>query len=336
MAMKTNPYSTLGEAMALGIDVSKARLALCWLLGEVEQHHEIDNQHAALERLAQALVCAGYRGKIVIESTGYYHWLAVVILSGHGLDVRLVNPLLAHKHHQAAIRKTKTDPVDAFQLATMCLTERRLPPSWDRDAQWVQHRHQVGLLRTVERTLQQLTAALNDHGNALAMMGAPNDPMVESLRQQTLALVRAKKHAEAQLAASLAALDEARQARYGSIPGVSRYLAGLMNLLLNPDVRQAKSWIAYVGLDISVRRSGTWVGRSKVTKRGFAYLRKRLYQAAWGAKQNDPHFRAYYDELRAQGRGYVETLLIIARKLLRIAFVLQQRGQMYDPTVAWA
>lgn len=321
--------------MALGIDVSKARLALCWLIGELEQHHEIDNQHRAIERLAQALVTSGYRGKIVIESTGYYHWLVVVILSRHGLDVRLVNPLLAHKHHKAAIRKTKTDPVDAFNLATMCLTERRLPPSWDRDAQWVQHRHQVGLLRTVERTLQQLKAALNDHESALQIMGATNDPIVASFSQQIRNLKRTKKQAEAQLTANLKKLDEASQARYASIPGVSEYLAGLMNLMLHPNVSKAKSWIAYVGLDISVRRSGTWVGRSKVSKRGMAYLRKRLYQAAWGAKQNDPHFKAYYDELRAQGRSYVETLLIIARKLLRIAFTIQQRGQMYDANVAW-
>ena len=336
MAMRTNPYSTMDKAVALGIDASKARLALCWLIGEQPQHHEIDNDRRAIEGLAQALLNSSYEGKIVIESTGYYHWLVVVILSGHGLDVRLVNPLLAHKHHKGAIRKTKTDPVDAFHLATMCLTEPRLPPSWDRDEQWVRHRHQVGLLRTLERTLQQFNAALNAHRNALDIMGATNDPIVTSIGEQIRELTRAKKQAEAQLTASLRQLNEASQARYASIPGVSAYLAGLMNLMLCPRARKAKSWIAYVGLDISVRRSGTWVGRSKVTKRGLAYLRKRLYQAAWGAKQNDPHFKAYYDVLRAQGRGYVESLLIIARKLLRIAFILEQKGQMYDPDIAWA
>lgn len=335
MAMKTNAYLTLSDANSLGIDVSKANLALCWLVGATEHWHEIANRRKPIDGLAEALVEAGYSGKIIIESTGYYHWLAVVVLSEYGLDVRLVNPLLAAKHHRGGIRKTKTDPVDAFNLASMGLTERRLPPTWCGDAYWVQRRHQVGLVRTVDRSLQQLRGSLNSHREALAMMGAVDDPIVAVFEQQIRQMERTKQAAETELAQAFAALDEVNQARYASIPGISGYVAGLMNLLLRPEVAKAKSWIAFVGLDLSVRQSGKWVGHSRLSKRGMAYLRKKLFQAAWGAKQNDPHFRAYYDKLREQGRPYVECLLIIARKLLRIAFTLQQRKQFYQPELAW-
>lgn len=114
-----------------------------------------------------------------------------------------------------------------------------------------------------------------------------------------------------------------------SLPGVSRYTAGLMALFLQPQVAKAKAWVAFCGLDISVRRSGQWVGHTKVTKRGVAYLRKRLFGAAWGAKQNYPEFRQYYEQLHDEGRCYVECLLIIARRLLRIAFALLKNGEMY-------
>lgn len=335
MAMKTNFYDSLDESTAFGIDVSKSMLTLCWLGASSEHWLEIENRRGAIDELAEALRAAGYQGKIVVESTGYYHWLLLVRLSEGGLDVRLVNPLLAAKHHKSAIRKNKSDPADAFRLATMCLTERRLPAPWRRDAQWVCDRHRVGLVRSVDRSRQQLKAALQAHRDALRTLGAAEDPIMGAIGEQIRVLEHTLKQAEQQLAQDFAALNEADHARYVSIPGVSAYLAGLMALLLRRDVTSAKSWIAFAGLDVSVRRSGTWVGRSKLTKRGMSYLRKRLFQAAWAAKQNDPHFQGYYRQLREQGHAYKETLLIIARKLLRIAYTLQQRGQMYDPEVAW-
>ncbi len=281
MAMKTNAFAGLDQATSLGIDVSKKSLDIGWLTPEGESGCALDNRRSALLRLAEALVAADYRGKIIIESTGYYHWLAVVILSDAGLDVRLVNPLLAHKHHQGGIRKVKSDPVDAATLAGMGLTERRLPPRWDKGAAWVAQRHRIGLIHTLDRSLQQLKAALASHRDALALMGVKDDPVVVGVAAQIEQLKKTKRRAEAALARDLAAHSEAK--RYASIPGISDYLAGVLGLMLRKDARQAKSWIAFVGLDISVRESGQWRGRTRITKRGMGYLRKKLFHAAWGA-----------------------------------------------------
>ncbi len=336
MAMKTNAFAGLDQAVSLGIDVSKATLDLCWVTDQGAPGCEIGNRRPALMRLAEALVAADFHGKIIIESTGYYHWLAVVILSEAGLDVRLVNPLLAHKHHQGGIRKVKSDPVDAATLARMALTEQRLPPCWDKGAAWVAHRHRVGLICSLDKSLQQFKAALSSHRDALALMGVKDDPTVAAIQAQIQQLEKTKRQTEAELARTLAALSEVNRQRYASIPGISDYLAGVMNLMLRPEARQAKSWIAFVGLDISVRESGQWRGRTRLTKRGMGYLRKKFFQAAWGAKQHDPQIRAYYKQLMQQGRPYVECLLIIARKLLRIAYHLQKNQEMYDPNKAWA
>ena len=108
------------------------------------------------------------------------------------------------------------------------------------------------------------------------------------------------------------------------------YTAGLQELFLRPDVPSPKSWSAFIGIDVSVKQSGTWRGRSKLSKRGNAYLRKRMFQAAWGAMQNAPEFKAYYQRLRDQGRSYKESLLMIARKQLRIAYILWTTGETYQ------
>ncbi|OUS26643.1 hypothetical protein A9Q98_10035 [Thalassotalea sp. 42_200_T64] len=105
---------------------------------------------------------------------------------------------------------------------------------------------------------------------------------------------------------------------------------------LETDVKNANSWVAFAGMDTSVRQSGTWKGKGKMTKRGNPYLRKRLYNAAWGAKMHDEHFKAYYDQLRSRGRGYVESLCIIAKKILRIAYQVRVNHIKYDPKVAFS
>ncbi len=88
---------TLGsdEILAIGIDVSKARLTIGVINPRREQVFSLSNEHASVTALAQALCAGDYGGKLVLESTGYYHWCAAVGLSQAGLDVRLVNPLMA-------------------------------------------------------------------------------------------------------------------------------------------------------------------------------------------------------------------------------------------------
>ena len=111
--------------------------------------------------------------------------------------------------------------------------------------------------------------------------------------------------------------------KYSSIPGVSRYTASVSSLFFSRDYQlSSKQWIAFAGIDVSVRESGKWRGKGKLTKRGNGYLRKRLFQAAWGAKMHNDDFKKYYDHLREKGKSYIEALMIIARKIVIIMFGL--------------
>lgn len=324
----------IAQFLAIGVDVSKASLCVHGLLADGGVDMTVPNTPAAVAEVMRMLAKAGFGGRIVVESTGYYHWLAVVCGAEAGLDIRLVNPLMSSKHARAAIRKTKTDPVDARQLATMAITEPRLPAPWKRDRNWVVLRHKAGLLCALEKMLQRLHATLRDHHAALATMGVENDPVVADLADQIQALKRQCDKAEDDLTACLKAYaDQPLHTRLQTVPGVSAYMAGLQALFFRPDVKGPKSWGAYIGIDLSVKQSGTWRGRSKLSKRGNAYLRKRMFQAAWGAMQSNPEFKAYYAHLRAQGRSYKESLLMIARKQLRIAYTLWTQHKTYNPAM---
>src|ERR1051326_6902035 len=111
-----------------------------------------------------------------------------------------------------------------------------------------------------------------------------------------------------------------------TIPGIAGFTGSILCQLLDTSCIHAKQWIAFVGYDISLAQSGTWRGRGKLSKRGNGYLRKRLYQAAWGAIMHDPRFRRYYKALKEKGHSHRAATVIVSRKLLRILFAVLKEG----------
>ena len=96
--------------------------------------------------------------------------------------------------------------------------------------------------------------------------------------------------------------------------------------------------VAYAGLDITVRESGKWKGRRKLSKRGSGALRRCLFLAALGSlrTRTASAFGAYYRSLEARGlRGY-RALMAVMRKMLVVAYHLLKSGERYDPTKVWS
>lgn len=126
--MKNAPgLETFCGCSGIGIDVSKATLEVVGIAGETVWRRQLANSESAIEAFAQALQAGVYAGTVVCEATGHYHLLLGLVMARYELDLRIINPLQSHKHQQSRVRKTKTDTVDGYVLATMCTTERDLP-----------------------------------------------------------------------------------------------------------------------------------------------------------------------------------------------------------------
>ena len=96
--------------------------------------------------------------------------------------------------------------------------------------------------------------------------------------------------------------------------------------------------VAYVGMDVTVRESGQWQGRRKLSKRGSGALRRGLFLAALGSlrTRSASAFGASYRALEARGlRGY-RALMAVMRKMLVVAYHLLKSGERYDPTKVWS
>ncbi|EPG3660917.1 transposase, partial [Pseudomonas aeruginosa] len=76
--------------------------------------------------------------------------------------------------------------------------------------------------------------------------------------------------------------------------------------------------------------SGRKVGRRRLSKQGDKAARSLLYNAASSAVRT-PHFKDYYAALRARGLASTAALVVIARKLLRIAYGVWRTGRAFDP-----
>lgn len=332
--MKTNIESV--PLLAIGIDVSKADLHIALDKNNRSKSIiRIKNSEEGIKKFITEDV-SGYSGKIIMESTGDYHILSAVLFSEAGLDVRVINPLLSAKYAQGNIRKTKTDKADARLLAKIALVEPDLPPKFNCSRQEVNYRKKMRLLDTLSDQITRLQVALKNYQTTLSQLGINLSPAETELKG-TIKLLKKQKE---QLLKELGQVTNINQDKLVDhkhlveIPGVAAHTAAaVITTMSNGPATTAKQWIAYIGLDISVRESGEWKGRCKLTKRGNSILRRWVYASAWGAVMTNDKFKEYYDHLRQQGRHHFECLLIVARKLLRIMFNLLKTHSKFNPAL---
>jgi len=335
---KVTTWNDFVACPAIGIDVSKKYLDLAGLCGTAGYSRRITNNSRAITGFIKTLVRHNFRGTILCEATSHYHILLAVMLCEAGLDIRVINPLMSSKHAKSSIRKTKTDRVDARVLAVMVLTEPDLPPPLKLSRSQCAVRHTLGLIHSQEKHLQGMNRALASYQERLGQLDLAAGKAYRQTVKATEKLEQCHEKLLAELELYLLKIQPEQQEvveRVTEVPGITRRNAALFTFVLDPTVRGAKSWMAYAGLDVAIKESGTWRGRGRITKRGPAWLRKRLIQAAWGAAMTYSQGRQYYDFLKAKGRKHKEALVIIARKLLSIIYSLVVDGKTFDHTKAF-
>jgi transposase len=314
------PKKEKARAVGVGIDVSKGSLAVCVRReGGVEKGLSVTNDAAGVAKLARDL--AGCACPVVMEATSHYNWLVAVTLSEAGLDVRVINPILAGKYIKGSVRMVKSDPADAATLARMSEVEPKLPPRFSATRESLVWRKKYGLSETLKRKCSEMRRAVAGAREAASSLGTDASVAVARAEVALHALDAEARAMGKKLALEAAELSGGLAARLATVPGVSASAAGLACQLLSVGGgRNAKSWVAFAGLDVSVRQSGRWNGKCRLTKRGSPTLRRRLYCCAWGATRHDARFAALYASLREADHSYVESLIIIARKIVRLMY----------------
>ena len=118
----------------IGIDVGCKELVVVVMInGKARKSKSFDNTPLGHQSIIQSLTKLKGETKVCIEATGIYHFdLAVALSRAEDIEVMVINPKAAHNFAKALMTRSKTDAIDAENLAIY--VERMPFEIWERPA----------------------------------------------------------------------------------------------------------------------------------------------------------------------------------------------------------
>ncbi|MCA1670525.1 MAG: transposase [Thermomicrobia bacterium] len=245
-----------------------------------------------------------------------------------------MNPLQAHHFAKAQLRRAKTDPLDAQNLAQLAAALRPVvwtpPPAVYHDTA----QRAPGQRLTARDDLVTMRQQTRNQRHALLQWPVVVASVQHHLDEVIAMLDTRIADLEAEIAAVLATSDWAQSlACLTSAPGIgvltaAWLLVSTMNFTLC-DTPEAAT--AYAGLAPMPRLSGTSVrGQARIGQGGCGRLRTALYMATLAAVRYNPVLKAFYTRLRGAGKPIKVARCAAARKLLHLAWALVTKQQRYQ------
>ena len=121
--------------ICIGIDVAKNKHDCCIINGEgkvLTEKMTIQNNGEGFMELygkIKSYIETGEKVKVGLEATGHYTNNLLYFLFKKGLLVYLINPLQTDRYRKAtSLRKTKTDKIDAYNIALLLISSIPLKP----------------------------------------------------------------------------------------------------------------------------------------------------------------------------------------------------------------
>ncbi|MBO3272346.1 IS110 family transposase [Hymenobacter defluvii] len=316
---------TLPSFPVVGIDVSKATLAVCYQVAAQVKHLEVSNSKTGFQQLVKT---CGAHCRFIMEATGTYNLAVAYYLHEQGGQVAVLNPLVIRRFIQMHLSKGKSDRKDAQWL--LRYGQQQVVKVWHpEEAALVECRQ---LEQVNEQLLKQKTMVCN------ALEALQQQPIVSKLAakllQQTLkALTQQVETVEAKLLALLHLRFATEMKLLCSIPGIGPKTAGMLLLFAGgfAHLDNYRQLIAMAGLSPREHSSGTSIrGKVRITKMGGGLIRGKLFMCSFAAKKTNVACQALFDRLVAKGKNKKLALIAVCNKLLKQAFAIVKSGVPYQ------
>jgi transposase len=124
-----------------------------------------------------------------------------------------------------------------------------------------------------------------------------------------------------------------------TIPGVGPVLAAAIIGEIGDISRfpNAKTLVAYAGLDATVKASGQFEGtRNRMSKRGSPTLRNSIWLAAVTARRFNPELKDYYCSKRLEGKHSGVATGAVARRMVHLIYSIWKNNRPFDPNYNWS
>lgn len=313
MAMPVNP-------VLIGIDVSKAELVIA--RSDTEHVETIVNTAAAIKRWLKSLPG---RSRVALEATGIYHRQLTTLAHETGHQLFLLDGYKLNHYRDGVGTRAKTDLADARLIL------RYLTRELDELTPWVPPHdafYRVQSLMRRRASLVQTRVALSQSLQDLPELKQAAKQLDKHIRRMEQLISQHLKRALVEVGW----YGDAQ--RCDAIEGIGELTSmALANTFHRGRFRNSDAFIAFIGMDVKVRDSGTQRGRRKLTKKGDPEVRRLLHNAAMSASRTAA-WQGLYESYLAQGLQRIQALVKLARKLARIAFALMQNQTTYQPKTA--
>lgn len=301
----------------IGVDVSKSELVISV---DDQPPLSVANDMAYITRWLAAMPrdCC-----IAMESTGSYHLLLAQLASQAGLVVYVLNARDVYFYAKALGARAKSDALDCAVIRRYVQEHYQSLYPWQPSTEVQQQLHAL-LRRRAQVSAHQ--AAIKQTLKHISLPGQQLASLMQSLKDLLEAMDRQ--------VIDLIAKDDVMQqgcTRLQTITGIGPQTGALLTELLSRlHFANSDALVAYSGLDPRANDSGTKRGRRRLSKRGPALLRRQMYLAAFAASHSKA-LKPLYAHIRAKGFSTTESMVILARKLLRVAFAIWRGQTTFNP-----
>jgi transposase len=317
----------------VGVDIAKAKFDAALRDQKGKYHHKkFDNN---LEGFAAFLAWLDSFGDakswVCMEATGAYSIPLAEFLVGQGFRVSVVNPARLHAFAKSELSRAKTDKIDAKLITLWASRQGEDLPIWNPPPPNI--RELQALLRRAEDLLEMQQMERNRLDTASPVVADSIKTHLETLEKE-LASIREAVRRRIDDDPDLKRRSNLLETIPGIGPASSAWL--LVSLSDHYGFTNAKQAAAHAGLAPRLRESGTWKGKTRLSKTGDPLLRKALYMPAMSASVHNPAIRAFCQRLRANGKNGLAVMCAAMRKIIHLAFAILKSGKPFDRNLSLA
>lgn len=261
------------------------------------------------------------RACFALEATSTFHLTFAHLAHALGHTVYLIDGYRLSCYREGIGGRAKTDVLDAQLLRRYLCHEKQALCPWTPPPAGYSEMLRLLSLRErcvsarvmIEQSMAGVDACRRELGETVRKMRA-----LATLLGQRIEACARRYWAE-------------QAARCRQIEGIGPITsAALAAIFQRGSFRNSDAFIAFIGLDVQARDSGTQRGRRKLSKRGNAEIRRLLYNAAMSAARSET-WKPYYQRLLDRGLRKIQALVALSRKLARVAFTLMKNECDYQP-----
>jgi len=332
------------KVLVIGIDISQGSFHVCAKERAddgsiaIKGTHSFTNDNKGFIELLEWVskrVRNNSSAHYIMEATGtYYENLAYFLHEkGQIVSVELANKL---KYFAKSLNvKSKTDKIDSKTIAEIGI-ERELtewkPMSIEFKEMRDLSREILSLKKEKARSQCQLHAMEHSHEKTTSVLKIKESQIafysktIKDLEDELTKVVKKDPELKERI-------DKVTKIKGLGFITVVIILCETNGFGAFNNIRQV---VSYAGLDVQLKESGNFKGKTRISKKGNARIRQGLYMPALSATMYNDKIKSLYERVNERNPGIKKKGVVAGmRKLLILMFVIWKKNTEYDQNYQW-